>query len=151
MKRFSLVAFVLLFSLYASGQEGAETPQLKEHIKKLDLTHAQAIFKGDALSLDTLMDDDVTVNHPTNRIVKEKKELLDLIKQGVIRYTAFDRTPETFLFFPNTVVVMGSEVVVPAANAPNAGRKMNRRYTNVWMKKGDRWKLCVRHANNVCP
>ncbi len=47
------------------------------------MAHARAIFQGDARALDTLMDDDVTVNHPTNRIVKEKQELLNLIKKGV--------------------------------------------------------------------
>ncbi|MBL0356798.1 MAG: nuclear transport factor 2 family protein [Chitinophagaceae bacterium] len=123
----------------------------EEEIKKLDLAHARAIFQGDAIALDSLMDDDVTVNHPTNRIVKEKKELLDLIKQGIIRYTAFERFPETFLFFKDMVVVMGSETVVPAKGAPNAGKIIQRRYTNFWMKNNNRWSLTVRHANNVCP
>lgn len=145
---FSCVAFTFFYSTYA--QNTYETPQLKEQIKNLDLAHALAIFKGDAPSLDSLMDDDITVNHPTNRIVKEKKELLDLIKQGVIRYTAFERFPETFLFFKDMVVVMGSEIVVPAESAPNAGKRIQRRYTNIWMMKNNKWKLGVRHANNVC-
>ncbi|AKD03068.1 DUF4440 domain-containing protein [Pontibacter korlensis] len=94
-----------------------------------------AIYKGDALALDSLMDDDVTVNHPINQIVKEKKELLDLIKQGVIRYTSFERSPEAFLFFNDMVVVMGNEIVVPAQGAPNAEKRIQRRYTNIWIKK----------------
>ncbi|HLO57404.1 MAG TPA: nuclear transport factor 2 family protein, partial [Bacteroidales bacterium] len=119
-------------------------------IKKLDMAHASAIFKGDAAALDSLMDDDVTVNHPTNRIVKEKKELLDLINKGVIRYTSFERFPETFLFFKDMVVVMGNETVVPAKGAPNEGNTLNRRYTNIWMYQNGHWRLTVRHANNVC-
>lgn len=132
------------------AQQVEQTRQLQAEIKTLDLAHAQAILKGDSLALDTLMDDDVTVNHPTNRVVKEKKELLDLIKKGVIRYTSFERTPETFLFFNDMIVVMGNEVVVPATDAPNAGKTLQRRYTNIWMKKNGRWRLTVRHANNVC-
>ncbi len=126
------------------------TPQLKNEIEKLDLAHARAIFEGDASALETLMDDEVTVNHPTNRIVKEKKELLNLINQGVIRYTSFNRVPEKFLFFKDMVVVMGNETVVPAAGAPNAGKILRRRYTNIWMKKNDKWRLTIRHANNIC-
>jgi len=95
------------------------------------------------------MSDDVTVNHPTNRIVKEKQELLGLIKKGVIRYTTFERMPEAFLFFPGMVVVMGSENVTPAAGAPGAGKKIQRRYSNTWMHQNGRWQLRVRHANNV--
>ncbi len=124
---------------------------LREEIRKLEMAHAAAIFNGDAEALDSLMDDDVTVNHPTNRIVKEKKELLDLIRQGIIRYTSFERYPETFLFFKDMVIVMGSEIVVPARGAPNAGISLKRRYTNVWMNQDGKWRLTVRHANNVCP
>lgn len=134
----------------STAQNIYENSTLKEQIKKLDLAHARAIFEGDALALDSLLNDDVTVNHPTNQIVKEKKELLDLIKQGTIRYTSFERTPEKFLFYKDMVVVMGSEIVVPAKEAPNAEKKLNRRYTNIWMKQNGKWQLTVRHANNVC-
>jgi ketosteroid isomerase-like protein len=151
MKPFILCVLFTTFTYSTFGQGKLQDSLLKEEIKKLDLAHARAIFQGDAIALDSLMDDDVTVNHPTNRIVKEKKELLDLIKEGVIRYTAFERFPETFLFFKDMVVVMGSETVVPAKGAPNAGKTIQRRYTNFWMKKNNRWLLTVRHANNVCP
>ncbi|MDR6845587.1 nuclear transport factor 2 family protein [Flavobacterium granuli] len=141
---------IITISSQATAQNIYENPTLKEQIKKLDLAHARAIFEGDAVALDSLMNNDVTVNHPTNRIVKEKKELLNLIKQGTIRYTSFERTPEQFLFYKDMVVVMGSEIVVPTKGAPNAEKKLNRRYTNIWMKQNGRWQLTVRHANNVC-
>src|SRR5262249_9721654 len=144
---------LLLASLLASPIAIGQTKQnaeLENEIRALDLAHADAILRGDRKALDELMDDDVTVNHPTNRIVKEKKELLDLIDRGVIRYTTFERTPETFLFFDDMVVVMGGEVVVPATGAPNAGKTLERRYTNVWMRREGKWRLTVRHANNVC-
>jgi ketosteroid isomerase-like protein len=145
---------VLAFSLILivaglSAQDNNDV--LREEIRKLELAHAAAIFAGDAVALDNLMDDDITVNHPTNRIVNEKKELLDLIRQGVIRYTSFERFPETFLFFRDMVIVMGNELVVPAKGAPNAGESLKRRYTNVWMNQDGKWRLTVRHANNVCP
>ena len=146
---FSIAVFVAASTVYS--QVVKDNSALKEEIRKLDLAHAGAIFKGDAAALDGLMDDDVTVNHPTNRIVKEKKELLDLIRKGVIRYTFFERVPETFLFFTDMVVVMGGETVVPAVGAPKAGQTLQRRYTNVWMKREGKWRLTVRHANNVCP
>ena len=142
---------MLLASASTIAREAAPEMALEAEIRALDLAHAKAIFEGDAKALDRLMDDEVTVNHPTGRIVKEKKELLDLIDQGVIRYSAFERTPERFLFFPGMVVVMGSEVVVPAPGAPNAGQRLQRRYTNAWMKRDGQWKLAFRHANNVCP
>ncbi|GAB2552231.1 nuclear transport factor 2 family protein [Rufibacter soli] len=148
MKLYILTFLILLFSY--SVTSGQRNNDLRKEIEKLDLAHAEAIFKGDAKALDKLMDDEVTVNHPTNKIVNEKAELLRLIKSGVIRYTSFKRYPEKFLFFTDMVIVMGSEEVTPAKGAPNAGKKLKRRYTNVWMKKKNTWKLTVRHANNVC-
>ena len=124
---------------------------LKEQIRQLDLAHAEAIFKGDSAALKRLLPDDHTVNHPTNHIVQEKAELLKLIENGVIRYTRFERRPETFLFYKDLVVVMGDETVVPAPGAPNAGVELRRRYTNAWMRYNGEWLLAFRHANNVPP
>ena len=151
ISRMLLLLSLFLASTLASAQDIHDQAALETEIRTLDMAHAQAILQGDAEALDRLMDDDVTVNHPTGRIVKEKKELLELINQGVIRYTAFERNPERFLFFPEMVVVMEGEIVVPAPGAPNAGQRLQRRYTNVWMKRDGKWRLTVRHANNVCP
>ncbi len=149
--RLVVVAVGMLMLSGAFAAEIAPDAALESQIRRLDMAHAEAIFKGDAAALDELMDDDVTVNHPTNRIVKEKRELLDLIGQGVIRYTRFERRPEAFLFYRDMVVVMGDETVVPAQGAPNAGETLRRRYTNVWMNHDGQWRLAFRHANNVCP
>jgi ketosteroid isomerase-like protein len=146
-----LILAIVMLGIVTRVTAQSDTAALHEEIKKLDLAHAEAIFNGDVAALDSLMDDNITVNHPTNRIVKEKKELIDLIHQGVIRYTSFNRYPEKFLFFKDMVVVMGSETVVPAKGAPNAGIALQRRYTNIWMKRDGAWRLTVRHANNVCP
>lgn len=124
---------------------------LQEQIRALDLAHAKAIFEGDKTVLQELLPDDHTVNHPTNRIVQEKAELLKLIGDGVIRYTRFERRPEKFLFYKDMVVVMGDETVVPAPGAPNAGVVLRRRYTNAWMLQDGKWRLAFRHANNVPP
>lgn len=152
MKKVILIAFsIILFSCNGKSKSAAsDNSALEEQIKKLDQAHAMAIFEGDAIALDSLMSDDINVNHPTNRILNEKTELLKLMKQGVIRYSSFERNPEKFLFYDGMVVVMGNETVTPAKGAPNEGEKMQRRYTNVWMKKDGIWLLTVRHANNVC-
>lgn len=148
--RFLAIVPFVLSTQVAVASDPVDPAVLQGEIRQLDLAHADAIFHGDAQALDVLMDDDVTVNHPTNRIVKEKKQLLDLIGKGVIRYTSFERHPETFLFFKDMVVVMGGETVVPASGAPDAGKTLTRRYTNVWMLRDGKWRLTVRHANNVC-
>lgn len=134
---------------FAQQLQLPEDPALREQIRKLDLAHAEAIFRGDKEALRQLLPDDHSVNHPTNRIVQEKAELLKLIDEGVVRYTRFERRPEKFLFYKDCVVVMGDETVVPAPGAPNAGKVLRRRYTNAWMQHDGKWLLAFRHANNV--
>jgi ketosteroid isomerase-like protein len=147
---YALFLGLFLTSYSAISQQLPENSALERTVRALDLAHAEAIFKGDAKALDLLMADDVSVNHPTNRIVNEKKELLDLIGKGVIRYTRFERRPEKFLFYRDMVVVMGDETVVPAKGAPNEGKVLRRRYTNTWLLANGQWRLAFRHANNVC-
>jgi hypothetical protein len=152
MNLISVVALLLLLiAPKVSAQQLPEDPALRETIRALDLAHAAAIFDGDRDKLDALLPDDHTVNHPTHRIVQEKAELLSLIGNGTIRYTRFERRPEKFLFYPNLVVVMGDETVVPAPGAPNEGVVLRRRYTNGWMLHEGQWRLAFRHANNVPP
>jgi hypothetical protein len=49
--------------------------------------------------------------------------------------------------------VMGLETVVPRADAPSAGlvagQVIRRRFTNIWKKEGDTWRLYWRHANVI--
>lgn len=146
---FCLSGLLAVSSLTASAQQLPEDPILKEQIRALDLAHADAIFKGDKIKLEELLPDDHTVNHPTNRIVQEKAELLSMIGSGVIRYSQFERRPEKFLFYKDLVVVMGDETVMPAPGAPNEGAALRRRYTNAWMLQDGEWRLAFRHANNV--
>jgi ketosteroid isomerase-like protein len=149
-----VLASVLALSCTASFAQQLQLPEdpaLKEQIRKLDMAHAEAIFEGDKATLQELLADDLTVNHPTNRIIQEKTELLKLIDDGVIRYARFERRPEKFLFYRDLVVVMGDETVVPAPGAPNEGKVLRRRYTNAWMQQDGNWRLAFRHANNVCP
>ena len=80
-----LAGLFAVSSLNAVAQQLPEDPVLKEEIRALDLAHAEAIFKGDKARLEELLPDDHTVNHPTNRIVQEKAELLKMIGDGVIR------------------------------------------------------------------
>lgn len=149
--RLSPVSVLALYGAACSTQhlQLPEDPARREQIRSLELAHAEAIFKGDKETLEQLLPDDHTVNHPTNRIVQEKAELLKLIDEGVVRYTRFERRPEKYLFYKDWVVVMGDETVVPAPGAPNGGKVLRRRYTNAWMLHDGKWLLAFRHANNV--
>jgi hypothetical protein len=50
---------------------------------------------------------------------------------------------------PDLVVLMGEEVVVPRAGAPNAGKRIHRRFTDIFRRENGEWRHDVRHANVV--
>jgi ketosteroid isomerase-like protein len=151
MKLILLLTTVFVFAAgFASGQSLKRNEALEQEIRRLDLAHADAILRRDTEALKKLIAEDAVTNHPTNKVVKEREGIFEMIRTGVINYASFVREPETFLFYKNMVIVMGRETLVPTGSAPNAGKTINRRYTNVWMKQKGKWLLAVRHANIVC-
>lgn len=151
-----LILFVTVFLVFAANsailsQSVKQNEKLEQEIRKLDLAHADAILRRDAEALKSLIAEDAVTNHPTNKIVKEREGIFELIRTGVINYLSFVREPETFLFYKNMVVVMGNETLILAGKENEAGKTIRRRYTNVWMKKKGKWLLTIRHAHIICP
>ena len=64
-------------------------------------------------------------------------------------YEVFEREIEFLRIDGSLAVVMGKEKVVPAIGAPGAGETIHRRYTNIWRKEGNTWRLYIRHANII--
>lgn len=146
--KFILLITILIFATgLIYGQNAKQNDTLEQEIRKLDLAHAEAILHRDAEALSKLLAKDVVTNHPTNKVVKGREGIFELISKGIINYSSFVREPETFLFYKNMVVVMGNETLVLANN----GQTIRRRYTNIWIKKKGKWLLTIRHAHIICP
>jgi ketosteroid isomerase-like protein len=147
-KIFALVA-VVMFIVIGNGTASAQTSKhnaaIEQEIRRLDLVHADAILRGDLAALDKIWTKDFRVNNPFNQV-----DQADRIRTGAVTYSSFLREPESVLVHGNTVIVMGREIVVPKGNSPDAGKTINRRYTNIWMKREGKWRLIARHASVIC-
>ena len=108
------------------------------------------MLRGDVAALEKLWAEDFTVNNPQNQISRGRKEVLERIRSGLLKYSSFVREIESVGVYGDTVIVMGLEVVTPTGNNPGAGQALRRRYTNVWMKRKGNWLLTARHANVIC-
>ena len=140
------VAVTMIATGSASGQSAKQHTAIEQEIRKLDLAHADAVLRGDLAALDKLWTKDFKVNNPFNEIDKA-----DRIRTGAVTYSSFVRVPESVLIHGDTVIVMGREEVVPKGDSPDAGKTINRRYTNIWMKRSGKWRLVARHASVICP
>jgi hypothetical protein len=91
---------------------------------------------------------DVVVHAPINMVVT-RENVLGRLRNGQISYDNVERTIAFAGVRGDTVVLMGEEVVTPNRDAPNAGKVVHRRFTDIWAKAGDAWVLAVRHATNT--
>ncbi len=118
-------------------------------IKNLEQTEVQAVLTKDTMTLKKLWDKDYVVNNPENKIVVAKSNSVDrpvLQKQR----TAFTREVEKITVNGDVAISMGKEIVVSMNDALKTEQTIERRYTNIWMKKEGSWKLIARHANRKC-
>jgi ketosteroid isomerase-like protein len=128
-----------------SGHSAKQNVSVEQEIRKLELAHADAVLSGDLAALDKLWTKDFKVNNPFNEIDKA-----DRIRTGAVTYSSFVREVESVQVHGNMVIVMGRETVIPKGNSPDAGNTINRRYTNIWMKRNGKWRLIARHASVIC-
>lgn len=138
-----LITFHVLISNFSSAQQSNEAV-----IRRLENEERQAILAGDTTRLSQLMSFKIVVQNPENAIVGFK-QIIDRVKTGKISYTSFDRLIEKVTFFNNTSIVMGKEVLIPQGSTQNAGKTITRRFTNIWMKEKNIWKLTARQATIV--
>jgi hypothetical protein len=116
--------------------------EVVDPILALEQAGREAFLARDLRALEALWSEALQVNSPINR-VHSKQQVLALLGAGVIAHTALDATVELVMRHPDTVVVMGSERVIDDPAAP----AVHRRFTNVWRREGEAWRLFVRHAN----
>lgn len=128
----------------------AQDQDVESEIRRLEHMEVQAVLDKDTATLLTLWDKEYVVNAPDNKINFAGKTTLDrpVLKRS---RTSFTRDIEQIIVRGNTVFSMGNETVVSTDDQTNLQQTLKRRYTNIWMKQGDSWKLVARHANVICP
>ncbi len=134
-------------------QGGASDEEL---VRSLDDQERVAALNRDIPALERLWSEQFTVNAPNNQVVAGRQRNIDtFVRGGVINFSSFERTIEFIRVNDDLGVIMGLEIVVPRTDAPSvglvAGQSIRRRFTHIWRKEGDTWRLYGRHANVIPP
>lgn len=136
-----------LWLVFASATQGADTSaSIELEIRRLDAQEADAVLRGDHVLIDALWASDFVVNNPFNSVGFGRT---GRVRTAQVTYVSFQRVPEFVALRGDVAIVMGHEVVVPKAPSAQAGLTLHRRYTNIWMKGAQGWKLSARHANVI--
>jgi ketosteroid isomerase-like protein len=126
-------------AMAAKDAIGAEALAARQ---KLD----EAFAAQDIDTVSALCAKDLVVNTPANRVAR-RDAVLGFFRAGRMNYDSLETTIEALDARVDQVVIMGEEVVKPHDTAPNAGKTVGRRYTDIWRKESDgRWRLTVRQA-----
>jgi len=90
------------------------------------------------------------VANTPDRGVITGKEMVEFLKSRTVSYDAIEQTIEyAGAHGDDIVVIMGVEMVVPGAGMPNAGQRVQRRFTDIFRKENEIWRHDLRHANVV--
>jgi len=90
-----------------------------------------AILAEDFEAFGDFLADDVIVNSPLGTI-NRRDDTLAAFGRGFIRYNSFDRRIEYAGKLGELVVIMGDEILAPKGKAPNVGKIVYRRFTDIW-------------------
>ena len=128
----------------------------EEVIRLLDDRERVAALGRDIPTLEQLWSEQLTINAPNNRVVVGRRSNLDtFVRGGIINFSVFERAIEFIGIDADFAAVMGLETVKPLSDAPGAGlvagQVVQRRFTNIWKKEGNTWRLYWRHANVIPP
>ncbi len=134
--------------------QAQDRPSDEELVRSLDDQERTAALRRDVAALERLWSDQFVVNAPNNQVVVGKTAVLDVfVRAGVINFSSFERHVEFVRVDGAFAILMGLETVTPVTDALSAGlvagQPVKRRFTNVWKKEGDAWRLFARHANVI--
>jgi hypothetical protein len=144
----AFVALVLVSTTFAQSNKNAAD---EAAVRKLYDDERKAFLKADAKELSTYFADEFFVTNPFNQLALKKAFFIDLVANGTLAFSKFERTIEHMQFYNDMVIVAGRETCGWAGKMPLAGKTSELRFTGVARKVNGRWIEVARHANIIVP
>jgi len=135
------VAFSFLCAVPARADDGQQAV-LAAHEQR-----RAATLKGDSDAVASMMRDDLTFTH-ANAVVETKAQFVDALKTRRLRYKALaDGEDRTVRVHGGTGVVSGTCRILVDASGTEIDIRV--RFTELWVKEGERWRMMLWHATQV--
>lgn len=121
-------------------------------LRAADREQSRIVGAGDVAAQQAFMHPNYILNGPAN-VIMRKPQVIEMLGQGAMARTGYERIIEGLQITGNVGVVMGRETVVPAA-ASQLGKMhgeavLQRRFTNVFLYEDGRWRFLARQATVV--
>lgn len=124
---------------------GATDQAVTEEITRLELARAEAYLKRDVSTLGRLLPEHFTYNRAVGSF--GKAELLGLIESGHLTFESLDRQVESVKSYFGTAVASGVDDVSAQYEGQDIGGRY--RFSNIYVRDGERWKVIVTHSSRI--
>jgi ketosteroid isomerase-like protein len=143
-----LLTIAACFGATVYSQSANKTAEAE--LRVLDVAAAKAVLEKDEKAIARYFTKESVTNNPRNGLTRGSDGVIEAVRTNLVNYHSFTRALESVQVIGTTAVTMGNETVVMKGPDGGAGRTVQRRYTNVWMKRGKTWQIVARHANVIC-
>jgi ketosteroid isomerase-like protein len=140
-----LVSMLTIFTCFSCSEpvrtEDAEQEVLAAHEKRRIAT-----LEGDADAVASMMTDDLTFTH-ANAVVETKDQFVDALRSRRLQYKALTDEDRQVRVHGSTGVVSGTCHILVDASGTEIDIRV--RFTELWVKEGDAWRMMLWHATEV--
>ena len=141
----SLIFFIALMI----GESLVAQQVIDTEIRNVESQELNALLKGDTVALFTkYWSPKMVVNTPAN-VVGDIENTKKNLRAGRLNYSSMTRNIERITIIENIAIVMGNEILKPQGTNENAGKTVTRRFTNIWMKSMDGWRIVARQSTII--
>jgi hypothetical protein len=141
--QFAMVIFLGTVHNVSLAQQDNEA-----EIMKLENMEGEAWVKKDSMTLFKHFSPELVVNSPLNKVIN-LEILKKLMRAGRVDISSCEKKIDKVSFIKDMAIVMGSDIVKPQGAMDNAGKTVTRRYTDIWIKDIDGWRLTIRQATII--
>jgi uncharacterized protein DUF4440 len=121
----------------------------ESEIIEIENKRANAELHGDLPFFFSLLSSEFVATNPFNKIIN-RDQVIEIFEKGIAGdVSLFDIEIDKISFVNGLAVVMGQETLMPKGISLHAGKTITRRFTNVWIKKEEGWKITARQATNI--
>jgi hypothetical protein len=145
----ALAAFGAALAGAATAAEPWDTDPAVQEVLELRRQGIAAMTSGGPTAESERYSSTFVANTPGNAVVTGE-QMQALFAAGSISYRSVEQKLDYAASHgPDIVVLMGEEIVVPGPNARDAGKRIRRRFTDVFRKENGEWRHDLRHANVI--
>jgi ketosteroid isomerase-like protein len=127
----------------ATAFERISAADVEQELRELDRQWAELAVRGDAAAYDRLTDEHHLATHASGQLVTRAEERSYLAKSAS-RFAAITTDDVRVRVDGDTAVILGRVTV-----KMRSGTEGQYRYTTVWLKRSDRWRLIAEQHTRI--